>query len=285
MTAPTQSKQYLELCQQITKLRSVLKTKLQRGMTIPDEEIQRRLEKKKPLLDIQNLKIEEKLPDEFLRDFLPLLEKHKVFSGEEIGNFLANKEKINFSELTRSVLSKDLQNLRYLSTQYQVGTDFLLFVGMNLSQAVLGLYADKLKQKVDPENWLKGNCPVCGSYPAIEKLRRDDGRRFLHCSLCATEWYFKRIMCPFCGNEDHNSLKYFFVEEDTPTEKAAFRVDVCDQCKSYIKTLDERKLPKSEEPDLYLKNLDTVYLDILAQKDGYKSPTYWMIAPSVELFV
>jgi FdhE protein len=107
----------------------------------------------------------------------------------------------------------------------------------------------------------------------------------LRCSFCSTEWYFKRLMCPFCGNEDQNSLKYFFVDESSPVEKPAFRVDVCDNCKSYIKTLDERKLSESEKPDLYLENLGTLYLDILAQRDGYKSPTYWMIGPSEDLFV
>lgn len=285
MTTPAESKLYLNLCKQIAEIRYTFRTRHQEDIKIPDEEIQKREEEKNPLLDIQKLKIEEKLLNEFLHDFLPLLEKHEVFRGEEIGNFLANKEKINLSELAHSVLSKDLQDLKSLSTQYQVRTDFLLFVGLNLSQAVFELYAGKLKQKVDQENWLKGNCPVCGSYPAFEKLRRDDGKRIMRCGLCGTEWYFKRIMCPFCGNEDHNSLRYFFVEEDTSTEKAVFRVDVCDKCKNYIKTLDERKLPESEEPDLYVENFNTVYLDVLAQKDGYKSLTYWMVAPSEELFV
>jgi len=285
MTAPTESKQYLDLCQQIAEARSAFRIGHQDDIRISDEEIQKRIDENKPLLNIQKLNMYGKLLDEFLRDFLPLLEKHEVFSREEIRNFLANKEKINLSELVRSVLSKDLQSLKSLSSQYQIGIDSLLFVGLNLSQAVLELYADKLKQKVDQENWLKGNCPVCGSYPAIEKLRRDDGKRILRCNFCGTEWHHKRIMCPFCGNEDHNSLRYFFIDEDSSTEKSAFRVDVCNKCKRYIKTLDERKLPESEKPDLYLENLNTIYLDVLAQKDGYKSPTYWMVALSEDIFV
>ncbi|MCK4403916.1 MAG: formate dehydrogenase accessory protein FdhE [candidate division Zixibacteria bacterium] len=285
MTIPAESKLYFDLCQKIAEARSAFRIGHQDDIRISDEEIQKRVEENKPLLNIQKLKIEGKFLDEFLRDFLPLLEKHEVFSREEIRNFLANKEKINLSELVRSVLSKDLQSLKSLSSQYQIGIDSLLFVGLNLSQALLELYAGKLKQKVDEENWLKGNCPVCGSYPAIEKLRRDDGKRILRCNFCGTEWHHKRIMCPFCGNEDHNSLRYFFIDEDSSTEKSAFRVDVCNKCKRYIKTLDERKLPESEKRDLYIENLNTVYLDVLAQKDGYKSPTYWMVALSEDIFV
>jgi FdhE protein len=145
---------------------------------------------------------------------------------------------------------------------------------------MLQLYANKLKSKVDQENWLKGNCPICGNFPAMEKLRREEGKRILWCGLCGTDWHFKRLSCPFCGNEDHNSLRYFFIEEEVIPDKTAFRVDVCDRCKRYIKTLDERKLPESEKPELYMENLNTVYLDVLAQKDGYKSPTFCMITLS-----
>jgi FdhE protein len=150
---------------------------------------------------------------------------------------------------------------------------------------VLELYADRLKSKVDQENWLKGNCPVCGSFPAMVRLRREDGKRMLWCNLCGTEWHFKRITCPFCSNDDHNSLRYFFVEEDSSEKEGAFRVDVCDKCKAYIKTIDERKLPESQKVDLYLENTNTIYLDLLAQRDGYQNPTYWMVAPSEELLV
>jgi len=89
-------------------------------------------------------------------------------------------------------------------------------------------------------------------------------------------------MCPFCGNEDHNTLRFFLVEEGSASVKDSFRVDVCDKCKRYVKTLDERKQGNSEKSDLYMENLNTVYLDILAQKDGYKSPTYWMVTRSLE---
>ena len=57
-----------------------------------------------------------------------------------------------------------------------------------------------------------------------------------------------------------------------------FRVDVCDKCKKYIKTIDERKMPENKILDFSLENINTLYLDILAQKEGYESPTYWMIA-------
>ena len=236
-------------------------------------------------MDAAKVVIEEELARQFVDDLLPLLKRNEAFDQDQIRRFLADGKRGDLSALVRSIISGEMQNLKTWSTQYGIDLDSLLFVGLNLSQVMLELYAHNLKQKVDQEDWLKGNCPVCGSHPAIERLRRDDGRRMLRCSFCSTEWYFKRIMCPFCGNEEQGSLRYFFVEEGGPVDKPGFRVDVCDKCRSYIKTLDERKLPESEKPDLYLENLRTLYLDVLAQRDGYHSPTYWMIGPSEDLFV
>ncbi|MGB3092805.1 MAG: formate dehydrogenase accessory protein FdhE [Candidatus Zixiibacteriota bacterium] len=285
MSAPAESKLYLDLCQQIAEAKTAFKTRHRDQIDIPDDQTKKRAEEGGPLLDIQRLKTERKLLSEFFDDLLSLVKTNEFFSREEVDKLVASKEKMDPVELIRPVIDGDLPSFKTHSAQLGVETDLVSFVGLSLSQAVAELYAEKVKQEVDQESWVKGNCPVCGSHPGIERLMRDDGKRMLRCSLCGTEWYFKRIMCPFCGNEDHNSLRFFVVEEETPTEKSAFRVDVCDKCKIYIKTLDERKLPETEKPDLYLENLNTVYLDILAQKDGYESPTYWMLAPAEGLIV
>jgi formate dehydrogenase maturation protein FdhE len=260
MSAPAGSEVYLDLCRSIAEARFRFKSRHGDDLKIPVEEIQSPQESKIPLLNIAKLRIDSKLLQDFSEDFISRLEKSEVFNPENTARFLTKGEKIELDRLAHMVLTKDFGGLKSLSRQHQVGEDFLLFVGLNLG-------------------------PVCGSYPSIEKLRRDDGKRILRCGFCGTEWPFKRIMCPFCGNEDHNSLRYFFVEGDSPIKKDAFRVDVCDKCKKYMKTLDERKLPESEKPDLYLENLNTLYLDVLAQRDGYISPTYWMIGPSEDLFV
>ena len=280
-----ESRLYLHLCRQIAEAGTAFKARHQDKVDIPEDETKRRAREGKPLLDLKRLKTQPKLLSQFLDDLLSLLKANEFFSREEVNKLIASKEKIDPAELILPVINRDLAGFRACSDRLGVEADLVSFVGLSLSQAVAGLHAEKLRQRVDQENWIKGDCPVCGSHPSVERLMRDDGKRMMRCSLCGTEWYFKRIMCPFCGNEDHNSLRYFVVEEETPTEKAAFRVDVCDKCKIYIKTLDERKLPESAKPDLYLENLKTIYLDVLAQKDGFESPTYWMLAPSASLLV
>ena len=275
-----QNKQYFEFLGELNSAKANFKSIHGEAIIIDDENVEKRVKEGKSLIDIEKVEIDEKLSDEFFQTLCPILKKYEAFSLSEIQDLIQKKEKINFTKLTRSVLIGDLEDFKSFANQLNLNPDLLLFMGLNLVQALLELYSAKLEDKIDREGWLKGNCPVCGSFPAMEKLRRDDGKRILWCGLCSTEWHYKRIMCPFCGNEDHNSLRYFITEKDSSLKENPFRVDVCGKCKKYIKTIDERKMPESQIPDFSLENINTLYLDILAQKDGYRSPTYWMIAPS-----
>jgi len=78
-------------------------------------------------------------------------------------------------------------------------------------------------------------CPVCGAKPQLAVLHPegDGGKRFLVCSFCVTEWEFRRILCPTCGEEDYRKLPRYSAD-DLP----AVRVEACDTCKYYLKSLD-----------------------------------------------
>ena len=98
------------------------------------------------------------------------------------------------------------------------------------------------------------------------KLEKEAGKRLLQCHLCRTEWPFKRLECPFCGNDDQNELRFFSDQGDP-----AHRVDVCDQCKMYLKIVDARKT--EDETVLLVENLATAHLDIVAKGEGFRRDT------------
>jgi FdhE protein len=123
---------------------------------------------------------------------------------------------------------------------------------------------EKLKDQVDLQNWLRGYCPICGSLPHMSELK-GEGQRYFLCSFCGFKWPGERLKCPFCENKDHESLHYLYEEQ-----QEFYRVDVCDKCGHYIKTLDARKL--DYEPDLNLEDIATIHLDILASEKGFKRP-------------
>ena len=130
---------------------------------------------------------------------------------------------------------------------------------------------EQLKRIIDLETWLKRNCPICGSLPYIAELRDEGGKKYFRCSFCGCQWRWERLACPYCQNRTIDALHYFYSEEEE-----AYRVDLCDQCKGYIKTVDSRKL--DYEPDLDLEDVITIHLDLLAIEKGYKRPvpTAWV---------
>lgn len=106
-------------------------------------------------------------------------------------------------------------------------------------------------------------CPFCGARPVAAVLRGegDGGKRWLLCSLCSTEWPFRRVLCPGCGAEDKERLPVY-----TSEEVPHVRVEACDLCKAYIKSIDltrdGRAVPMVDE-------IATVALDIWAEEHGY----------------
>ena len=123
---------------------------------------------------------------------------------------------------------------------------------------------EKLRNELDPETWLKEYCPVCGSLPSLSLLKEEVGKRYLLCSFCGYQWRVERLACPFCGNKEQESIQYFLAEGEE-----SYRIELCDKCHQYIKTIDYRTL---EESDPLLEDLATLHLDILASQKGYKRP-------------
>ncbi len=98
-------------------------------------------------------------------------------------------------------------------------------------------------------------CPFCGEKPVAAVLRPegDGGKRWLLCSLCATEWEFRRLLCPSCGEEDHQKLPVYTAEEFPH-----IRVEACDTCRVYLKAIDMTRdgLASPEVDDLVSAPLD-----------------------------
>ncbi len=137
--------------------------------------------------------------------------------------------------------------------------DFLVFHSIKPS---IEANLEQIAPKIKDFSWSKGYCPVCGEHPFIAALR-ENGKRFAKCSLCGYEWQIERIFCPFCGNRDHQRIKYFEAEGEKE-----YRVYLCENCKAYLKTIDEREI--EGEVDLELEDIVTVHLDVLAERQGYK---------------
>ncbi len=106
-------------------------------------------------------------------------------------------------------------------------------------------------------------CPFCKRKPGLGVLRPlgDGGQRSLVCSFCLAEWEFRRIVCPGCGEEDHAKLPVYVAEE-----MKHVRVEACESCKTYIKTVNMTTQGRAEP---IVDEMAAVPLDVWAQSRGY----------------
>jgi formate dehydrogenase accessory protein FdhE len=112
-------------------------------------------------------------------------------------------------------------------------------------------------------NGTPSTCPLCGGKPIVGVLRSegDGAKKSLICMLCAHEWNFRRIYCPACGEEREPQMAFY-----SAPEIAHVRVDVCDSCHYYLKTVD---LTKYGHAVPVVDELATVPLDLWALEHGY----------------
>jgi FdhE protein len=109
-------------------------------------------------------------------------------------------------------------------------------------------------------------CPFCGGRPQLSTLtsatEADGGGRQLLCATCLTTWPFRRVVCVYCGEEDERKTGYFHAPEFDH-----LRIDVCESCRHYLKTVDLTRL------GLAVPIVDEVAgapLDLWAHERGYE---------------
>ena len=106
-------------------------------------------------------------------------------------------------------------------------------------------------------------CAFCNRKPGFGVLRQmgDGAARSLVCSFCLAEWEFRRLVCPGCGEENDKKLCVF-----TASEFDHIRVECCDSCKTYIKSID---LTKNGHAEPLVDELASAPLDLWAHEHGY----------------
>jgi formate dehydrogenase maturation protein FdhE len=132
-------------------------------------------------------------------------------------------------------------------------------------RACLQPIAENLQSQMPPDqNYSKDICPACAGLPQLVALRPEGegANRYLLCSLCLREWLFRRIVCPFCGEEDKEKLPRYSAEQCDYVH-----VEACDSCGQYLKavnmTVDGNAVPLIDEAAMAV-------LDVWAADHGYK---------------
>ncbi|HEY0720489.1 MAG TPA: formate dehydrogenase accessory protein FdhE [Gammaproteobacteria bacterium] len=109
-----------------------------------------------------------------------------------------------------------------------------------------------------------GVCPCCGSLPVASIVRTEGpvtGLRYLHCSLCNTEWNLVRVKCAACDST--RGIAYHRIEG----KRDPISAETCDSCNSYLKIA---YAAQHAEVDPVADDLATLSLDFLVDEAGYQ---------------
>ncbi|MGI6453489.1 MAG: formate dehydrogenase accessory protein FdhE [Syntrophomonadaceae bacterium] len=240
----------------LKKLNPVNKTSLSEVLTV----------KKKPLLIATGFKVDPEQYREMLFDFISFLKKARPSVADIIDRLAADLDKFDFADITEKLLTgQDLNNLEEASI---ISPDLALFIFDHALRPFLRVQAEAYQEDLandDFRSWdLPMTCPICGSQPTISRLRKSDGRRLMFCDHCFAEWEVKYLACAYCQNDEPGTIRYLSVGDTDP-----YQIYTCDKCRGYIKTYDERQ--SGQATDLFIANIKTIYLDMLAEEKGYKN--------------
>jgi FdhE protein len=89
---------------------------------------------------------------------------------------------------------------------------------------------------------------------------------FLRCGGCGSGWRWRRLLCPYCGNDDYQSLRSLQIEGEQ-----RFRISVCDRCMGYLKV--GNAFDPSPAALVALDDLASLHLDVVAIERGYQRPS------------
>lgn len=115
-------------------------------------------------------------------------------------------------------------------------------------------------------------CPVCGAHPVSSVVRiggAANGLRYLHCTLCSSEWHVVRAKCSNCDNT--RGIAYYHLEGKDRLVQA----ESCPACQTYLKVVQQEKDPLA---DPVADDLATLTLDLLMDEAGFaRSGINWYL--------
>ena len=168
-------------------------------------------------------------------------------------------------ELARTFLGEGEEALRKELLQVEgANPEVVMFVLFNALKSAF-LQAAASCEAIDTSVWEKGYCPVCSGEPAVSYMAGEGGRRYLICYKCETHWRFKRLACPYCGEESANDSGYLYSEEP---EYRTLSASTCNECQAYIKGW---RVESDELGDVHpeLEDLKTPGFDRAVEEQGF----------------
>jgi len=255
---------FLEFYQSLLRTQTLFEQRLDKPKpSLSDKAARERLEHGSPLISFNELALDWPLLQEVFNEVTATFADFPELFGE----IPQNLKEVSKATLIKKAVKGWFEEAKLPDTiaDSEVNRHLLEAIIHATLRPFLTSQAKALLGFVKQEHWRRSYCPICGGSPDFAFLDKEIGARWLLCSRCDTEWLFQRLECPYCGNNDQNTLAYF------TDDKGLYRLYVCEQCHTYIKAIDLRHA--QSEVLLPLERIITIDIDRQGQEKGYQ-PSY-----------
>ncbi len=205
---------------------------------------------------------------ELYQDFLQFLGSRRPETSAVTDKIRAGLDQLDFELVPVKILEEDQDYFAQLANSLEVPLELLIFSADHALRPIIRLWAAPYHHTITEAGFdlldITTTCPFCGAKSRFSRIRAADGRRYMFCDRCFSEWETRNLYCVHCGNNDPHTIQFLTVENDM-----AYQIYTCEKCQGYIKTYDERQ--KGNTTDLFIANMETVYLDMLAREQGFTS--------------
>ncbi len=243
---------------------------------LPHDQVAARLREGVPLLHDQPAYVDVHLAaDVFSRLVNVLQERPDTELGARLEEIAAAATggTIDARRLFGEAFVQHTDHVKELALRASVDPELLGTLATQAVAPLLRAYAQRLLPLVErhddgsPETtlWQQGYCPICGGWPLLAELRGIELAQYLRCAACGSGWRSRRLFCPYCGNDDHRSLKTLTIDGEQ-----RFRIAVCDRCHGYLKVANAFDPPPAEL--LAIDDVASLHLDVAAIERGYHRP-------------
>jgi len=202
------------------------------------------------------------------QDLLAILDAVELHVGERQRPLLAALREMSADELDG--LADDIFEMRPGDAKTRA---LLPLVATALQVTWMRLAIGLPSVPARPTGEARALCPCCGAAPVasvVHNERHRSGVRYLHCSLCATEWHLERIKCSVC--DSGGKLLYLSLDDDQGKPFLPVQAEACNECHSYLKIM-QRELHGRADP--VADDLASLALDLLlAEQDEYARSGY-----------
>lgn len=214
------------------------------------------------------------IPPGLVADLFDRLFRAVAGNDRSTGAFRDAVAEIDLTDLLQAAINQDGGRVYELATGAGVDTAALAAIAQLATLPPLQALRRRFAATV-PSPWDHGFCPVCGAWPVLAEVRGLERARRLRCGRCGGDWGMMALRCPFCLTHDHRQIGSLIPADGGE----ARRVETCDHCHGYIKTVTTLRGWAGDE--VGLADLSSIDLDLAALERDYARPD----APALDLAI